>query len=84
MSVPTLDVPRSAWQRALEAAAPEPIGHVRSVVGLTIDGLAATYRFDGLYTDITAVPAPASVALLLAGLGLVGVVARRREVAVTT
>ncbi len=44
----------------------------------TIDHLAATYRFDGVYTDVTAVPEPASVALLLAGLGLLGIAARRR------
>ena len=44
----------------------------------TIDGLAMSYRFDGAWTDVTAVPEPANVALLLAGLGLVGVGARRR------
>ena len=45
----------------------------------TIDGAAAEYRFDGVYTDVTAVPEPANVALLLAGLGLLGVAARRRK-----
>ena len=45
----------------------------------TVDGLGARVRFDGVYTDVTAVPEPADVALLLAGLGLVGVVARRRK-----
>ena len=45
----------------------------------TVDGLAASVRFDGTYTDVTAVPEPANVALLLAGLGLLGVAARRRR-----
>ena len=45
----------------------------------TVDGLGARVRFDGVYTDVTAVPEPANVALLLAGLGLVGVSARRRK-----
>ncbi|MFL6699084.1 MAG: beta strand repeat-containing protein [Vitreoscilla sp.] len=44
----------------------------------TIDGAAAAYRFDGVYTDVTAVPEPSNVALLLAGLGLLGTAARRR------
>lgn len=47
----------------------------------TIDGLAASYAFDGRYTDVTAVPEPANVALLLAGLGLLGATARRRKAA---
>jgi len=44
----------------------------------TIDGLAVRYRFDGRYTDVTAVPEPANVALLLAGLALLGATPRRR------
>jgi hypothetical protein len=49
--------------------------------GTTIDSLATSYHFDGAYTDVTAVPEPANVALLLAGLGLVGAAARRRQAA---
>jgi autotransporter-associated beta strand protein len=46
--------------------------------GLTINGIAAGYRFDGTYTDVAPVPLPASAGLVLAGLGLLGAVARRR------
>jgi autotransporter-associated beta strand protein len=47
--------------------------------GTTVDGAAASWRFDGVYTDVTAVPEPANAALLLAGLGLLGVAARRKQ-----
>ena len=45
----------------------------------TIDGLGTRVTFDGTFTDVTAVPEPAGVVLLLAGLCLVGVAARRRK-----
>jgi hypothetical protein len=50
----------------------------------TINGVAASYHFDGSYTDVAAatvaaVPEPESYAMLLAGLGLVGVMVRRRR-----
>jgi len=52
------------------------------VADTTIDGLAASVHFDGTYTDVSdvsAVPEPANGALLLAGLSLMGFVARRRK-----
>src|SRR5262249_26217631 len=38
--------------------------------GTTINGLAATFHFDGTYTDVAAVPLPQTLTLLLSGLGL--------------
>ena len=49
----------------------------------TIDGQSAVYSFDGVYTDVTAsvaaVPEPSTIALTLAGFGVMGVVMRRRR-----
>ena len=55
-----------------------------SLLGAThIDGLAVQYRFDGIYTAVSAVtaavPEPASYAMLFAGLGLVAAITRRRR-----
>lgn len=50
------------------------------LIGAThINGLGATYTFDGAYTRVlAAVPEPETYAMLFAGLALVGAIARRR------
>jgi autotransporter-associated beta strand protein len=45
----------------------------------TIDGKAARFHFDGTYTDVMAVPEPQAYAMVLAGLGVLALVARRRK-----
>jgi hypothetical protein len=50
------------------------------LAGMKINGQSAVYHFDGIYTDVTAVPEPQSIALLLAGLGLICTVVRRRKI----
>jgi autotransporter-associated beta strand protein len=47
-----------------------------------IDNIAVTYRFDGTYTNVfgaSEVPEPGSIALVLGGMGLLGVLRRRRK-----
>lgn len=56
--------------------------HFQSLLaGTTVNGLAATAVFDGSYTNISAVPEPATWALWLLGLGVAGGIARRRRAA---
>jgi autotransporter-associated beta strand protein len=48
--------------------------------GVTINGQQATFSVNNGYTGVAAaVPEPATYAMLLAGLGLVGAIARRRQ-----
>ena len=45
----------------------------------TIGSLAVTYSFDGSYTNVSAVPEPATFGMLVGGLGVLAAVARRRK-----
>jgi len=51
------------------------------VSGTSINGLAVRYQYDGKYTDVAAVPEPATYGMLLGGLGLMALVVRRRKAA---
>jgi PEP-CTERM motif len=44
----------------------------------TVDGVAVAYRFDGTYTDVAPVPLPASLWMLMSGLGLFGAIGVRK------
>jgi hypothetical protein len=57
-------------------------GFARLMGATMIDSLAVTYSFDGTYTNVTAVPEPATVGMLLGGLGILAAAARRRKAAV--
>lgn len=48
----------------------------------SINGQAVRYQFDGVYTDVTAVPEPATYGMLLGGLALMAMLARRRKMVV--
>ncbi len=44
----------------------------------TIDSQAVAYSFDGTYTNVSAVPEPAGIGMLVGGLGILAAAARRR------
>ena len=69
------DTVGGTWiSRSLNAVA------ISGSIGVRIQGLAATQAGMGLDNVVlTAVPEPGSTALLLAGLGAVGALARRRS-----
>jgi hypothetical protein len=45
----------------------------------TVDTHAVTYSFDGIYTNVSAVPEPGSIAMMLGGLGILAAAARRQR-----
>lgn len=49
------------------------------VSGTSINGVAVRYQFDGVYTDVAAVPEPSTYGMLLGGLGMLALLARRRK-----
>jgi len=47
--------------------------------GTSINGQGVRFSFDGIYTDVTTVPEPATLAMLLQGFGAMGFIAVRRK-----
>jgi hypothetical protein len=47
--------------------------------GTSINGQGVRFSFDGTYTDVTTVPEPATLAMLLQGFGVMGFMAVRRK-----
>ncbi|MBY0557723.1 MAG: PEP-CTERM sorting domain-containing protein [Burkholderiaceae bacterium] len=46
----------------------------------SINGQAVRYQFDGVYTDVAAVPEPATYGMLLGGLAVLAMLTRRRKI----
>lgn len=55
-------------------------GFLALIDGTTINGFDAIFHFDGIYTDVSAVPLPETLTLLISGLGLLGALRFSRRV----